>query len=165
VNRRPLPLLLALLTLAACSRPPVQDLAVAAPFRLPDLAGGSFSSSALQGKVVVLDFWATWCGPCIREIPEYTRFWERNRGRGVEVVGVVFDSGEAPEIEEFVREHRIPYRQLLGTDDVLELYGATEGFPTTFVIDESGRIRTRILGALPDKFERLQASVDAALAD
>jgi hypothetical protein len=82
----------------------------------------------------------------------------------VEVVGVVFESGEPKEIQDFVREHRITYRQLLGNDDMAEAFGGNQGFPTTFVIDSSGLIKLTVLGSTPDKFDRLQKAVDQALA-
>ena len=143
---------------------PVTEVRAAPSFDLPDLAGGKVSLAALKGKVVVLDFWATWCGPCLKELPDYAEFWRKNQGKGVEVIGVVFESGEPQEIQDFVRENRIPYRQLLGDDRLQEAFRANQGFPTTFVIDGQGIIRTTILGSTPHKFEKLQQTVDAALA-
>jgi peroxiredoxin len=135
-------LVLGLALAVSCLSPPDEhgELGAAPGFELVDLGGGTLSLAELRGRVVVLDFWATSCGPCIQ-------------------------SGEPAEIEQFVRTHRIPYRQLLGTDELLMDYEATIGFPMTFVIDARGQIRSRTLGSPPRKFERLQQTVDAALAE
>jgi thiol-disulfide isomerase/thioredoxin len=162
--RRVLAALGGLILLTGCGQPPTLAVRPAPPFELADLAGGRANLASFKGKVVVMDFWATWCGPCLAELPDYVAFAERNRARGVEVVGVVFDSGEPREVQDFVREHRVTYRQLLGTDDMAEAFGGNQGFPTTFVIDGDGRIRLTVLGSTPDKFDRLQKAVDQALA-
>ena len=153
------------LLLAACGPAPKASQTKAAPaFDLPDLNGGRVSLASLEGKVLVVDFWATWCGPCITEIPDYAEFWRKNQPRGVEVLGIVMDSGSPDDILDFVREYKIPYRQLLGDDDIAAEFGVNQGFPTTFVIDGEGVIRSKILGSPPTKFDKLQETVDAALA-
>ena len=78
---------------------------------------------------------------------------------------MVCDSGTPQDIQDFVIEHRITYRQLLGDDSTLEAFGVTEGFPTTFVIDREGVIRAKLLGAPPGKFRRARHLVDRALAN
>jgi len=162
--RRLTPLACALSLAAACGPAPKTGQVKAAPaFDLPSLDGGRTTLEGLKGKVVVVDFWATWCGPCIKEIPEYADFYRKNQPRGIEVVGIVMDSGSAQEINDFVREYRIPYRQLVGDDRTSEAWGVNQGYPTTFVIDGKGMIRSKVLGSPPNKFEKLQEVVNAAL--
>lgn len=149
---------------AACGAPPAQINTQAPSFELPNVTGGKTTLASYQGKVVVVDFWATWCTPCIKEIPEYTEFYAKNKARGVEMVGVIFDSGEPAEIQEFLQKTKVAYTQLLGEDDLLDKYQAKQGFPTTFVIGKKGQIVKKILGSPPGKFEGLQKAVEDALA-
>ena len=152
------------LLVASCGAPPSQVNTAAPDFDLPNLAGGKTTLASYRGKVVVVDFWATWCTPCIKEIPEYTEFYAKNKSKGVEMVGVIFASGEPAEIQEFLQKTKVAYTQLLGTDDLLEKYKANQGFPTTFVIGKKGQIVKKVLGSPPGKFEGLQKAVEEALA-
>ena len=79
------------------------------------------------------------------------------------VVGIVMDSGSPDDVLDFVNEYKIPYRQLLGDQEIAAAFGVNQGYPTTFVIDGEGMIRTKMLGSPPTKFEKLQETVDAAL--
>jgi thiol-disulfide isomerase/thioredoxin len=165
MKRRLAPVACTLALLAACGPAPKAGQVKAAPeFDLQSLDGSRTTLDSLKGKVLIVDFWATWCGPCIKEIPEYAEFYRKNQPRGIEVVGIVMDSGSPQEINDFVREFKIPYRQLVGDDKTSEAWGVNQGYPTTFVIDGKGMIRTKVLGSPPDKFEKLQQVVDAALA-
>ncbi len=148
----------------ACGAPPAAVNSQAPAFDLANIAGGRTTLASFQGKVVIVDFWATWCTPCIKEIPEYTDFYAKNKSRGVEMVGVIFDSGDPAEIQAFLQTKKVAYPQLVGQDDLLAKYNANQGFPTTFVIGKKGQIVKKILGSPTGKFEGLQKAVDEALS-
>jgi len=118
---------------------PPNELAGAAPaFTLTNLEGKSISLADFRGKVVVLDFWATWCPPCKREIPDFIDLQKEYGSRGVQIVGIALDEPE--KVRAFAQQNGMNYPVLLGSDEVTMRYGGIEGIPTTFIIDKSGRI-------------------------
>jgi cytochrome c biogenesis protein CcmG/thiol:disulfide interchange protein DsbE len=143
-----------LLAGTACSRHEPARKAVkddkerkAAPdFALKDANGNVVHLSDFKGKVVLLDFWATWCGPCNIEIPWFTEFERRYKDRGFEVLGVSMDDDGWKAVTPFVAEKKINYRVVLGDDKTGDQYGGVEALPTTFVIDRDGRVASVHVG-------------------
>ena len=123
-----------------------KDRKIAPAFELKDAAGKVVRLADYKGKVVVLDFWATWCGPCGIEIPWFVEFQRKYKDRGFEVLGVSMDDDGWKSITPFVAEKKINYRILLGDDKTGDQYGGVEALPTTFVIDRDGRIASVHVG-------------------
>jgi len=115
-------------------------------FELKDASGKTVKLSDYKGKVVLLDFWATWCGPCGIEIPWFTEFQRKYKDRGFEVLGVSMDDDGWKVINPFVAQNKINYRILLGNDTTGDQYGGVEALPTTFVIDRDGKIASVHVG-------------------
>jgi peroxiredoxin len=126
---------------------PSEVTGVAPAFTLTDLEGKPVSLSEFRGKVVVLDFWATWCPPCKREIPDFVDLQKEYGSQGVQIVGIALD--EPDKVKAFARQNGMNYPVLLGTDDVSLRYGGIEGIPTTFIIDKSGKIVNTFEGYRP----------------
>jgi len=119
----------------------------AAPdFALKDANGKVVHLADYKGKVVLLDFWATWCGPCKIEIPWFTDFQRKYKDRGFEVLGVSMDDDGWKSVTPFVQEKKINYRIVMGDDKTGDQFGGLEALPTTFVIDRNGRIASVHIG-------------------
>jgi peroxiredoxin len=109
-------------------------------FALKDANGKTVHLSDYKGKVVLLDFWATWCGPCRMEIPWLKEFQTKFKDRGFEVLGISMDDDGWAAVKPFVRELGINYRIVIGDDTTAQQYGGVDALPTTFVIDREGKI-------------------------
>ncbi len=140
----------------SCSKAPEVSAAVkatkdrkAAPdFTLKDSNGYSVKLSAYRGKIVLLNFWATWCGPCKIEIPWFIDFQQQYKDKGFEVVGVAMDDEGWTAVKPYLAERKVNYRILLGNDEVTTLYGGVDSLPTTFIIDKTGKISSVHIGLI-----------------
>lgn len=122
-------------------------------FTLADVSGKKLSLSEYRGKVVLLDFWATWCTPCKEEVPHFVDMQNRYGGRGLQIVGISMDDDEKP-VRAFQQEFRMNYPVAVGTTQLAEQYGGVLGLPIAFVIDPQGRIVSRYVGQTdPEVFE------------
>ncbi len=109
-------------------------------FSLKDADGKVVHMSDYKGKVVLLDFWATWCGPCKIEIPWFVDLQRKNKDRGFEVLGVSMDEEGWEIVKPFLSDMGVNYRVVIGNDATAQLYGGVDAMPTTFLIDRSGKI-------------------------
>lgn len=124
----------------------LKDRKPAPDFVLKDANGAAVKLSDYKGKVVLLNFWATWCGPCKVEIPWFIEFQQQYKDKGFEVLGVAMDDEGWQAVKPYLTERKVNYRVLLGNDSVTQLYGGVDSLPTTFVIDKEGRIASAHVG-------------------
>ncbi len=125
---------------AASTVKPASQRKPAPDFTLQDSRGAMVKLSSYRGKVVLLDFWGTWCGPCKIEIPWFMEFEQELKPRGFAVLGVSMDDDGWSVVRPYIETRKVNYRIVLGNDKVAGLYGGVDAMPTTFLIDRSGRI-------------------------
>jgi thiol-disulfide isomerase/thioredoxin len=132
-----------------------------APYwQLVTLDGKAIGTEQLKGKVVVVDFWATWCGPCVYKVPGYIALQKKYADRGLVIVGLSVDQQGADLVSNFISKHGINYPVALATTEVINAFGDIEGIPTTLLIDREGNIRHRKAGAKETAdYEKLITSV------
>jgi peroxiredoxin len=127
---------------------------LAPDFSLTDITGQPLKLSDFHGKVVVLNFWATWCGPCRIEIPDFIELQNRYAAQGYTTIGISMDTSPEPVVE-FYKELKMNYPVAVGNDRLGDMYGGMGGLPTTFVIGRDGRIYAKHVGATdPRVFEQ-----------
>ncbi len=132
-----------------------QALPTAPDFTLQGLDGKRYTLSKLRGKVVLLNFWATWCGPCRREIPDLVRIHAKYEAQDFVVLGVSMDDLAPDQIQRFATNYKINYPVLHGPYSELmkiaQAYGGIGAVPTTFLVDRQGKIRARYIGARSER--------------
>ncbi|HTS25829.1 MAG TPA: TlpA disulfide reductase family protein [Bryobacteraceae bacterium] len=138
-------------SVSAASVKPDKDRKDAPDFTLKDADGKVVRLSDYKGKVVLLDFWATWCGPCKIEIPWFVEMQRRNKDKGFEVLGVSMDDEGWDVVKPFLADLGVNYRVVIGNDSTAESYGGVDALPTTFLIDRSGRIAAVHVGLASKK--------------
>jgi thiol-disulfide isomerase/thioredoxin len=128
---------------------PVSDRGKPVKLVLSDIKGSKRQVSEFKGKVVVVNFWATWCVPCKGEMPEFTKAYAAYRDRGVEFLGAANEPRSSrPKVEVFMREYAMQFPVWLEVgDQVLTDFGVGPGIPDTVILDQQGRIAARIVGA------------------
>jgi peroxiredoxin len=182
-------LLLAALFVASCQRSPKADLVrsngqnsssgsaadpdaglkpagkrkPAPTFALKDAGGASVNLVDYKGKVVLVNFWATWCGPCKVEIPWFIEFQEKYKDRDFAVLGVSMDDDGWKSVKPYLAEHKINYPVVIGTQLISDQYGSIDSLPTSFMLDRQGRIAAIHIG-LAEKSE-YQDEITKLLAD
>jgi len=128
-----------------------KDRKKAPEFTLKDSNGTQVKLSDYRGRVVLLNFWATWCGPCKIEIPWFIEFEQKFKDQGFAVLGVSMDEDGWDAVKPYIENRKINYRVLLGDERVGDLYGGIESLPSTFVIDRDGKIASVHIGLVSKK--------------
>ncbi len=133
-------------------------------FKLKLMDGTVVQSKDLAGKIAVIDFWGTWCKPCLAEIPEYNAFYREHKDKGVFFIALAADSGTFAEVRESAKRLRIEYPVAAPSWEELDLFGNIEVFPTTLVFDGQGKLAKEFLGASGGKQRSLREVVGQLLS-
>lgn len=146
------------------ARKPLGVLQDAPEFTIRNVQGGEpITSKDFKGKVVVVDFWATWCVPCKVEIPEYNRIRAKYKDQGVEFLGVTFESSLDDTLD-FIKEYEMKYPVGVATDEIDVALGGHTGLPTTFLIGKDWKVYRKVMGAAPGKIPNIEKDIDELLA-
>ena len=133
-------------------------------FTLKTLDGREVVLSKLKGKVILLDFWATWCGPCRKSIPHLIHLYKVHQNNGLEVIGMNVDKGDVDTVKRFVKSMDIPYSMIPTPEEVSRNFGIT-GLPTTILIDKQGKIREKISGFSTEIRKQMTGKVETLLSE
>jgi len=129
---------------------------------LQDFTGKSVSTDRFKGKILVVDFWATWCVPCIEEVPKFNQLQQKYEAQGVQVIGVTLASGDAKEVKPFVAKNKMKYAIYIGDDD--QVYDLNVvAFPTTYVVTRDMKVFRRYIGTSPGKAAGIEADIQKLL--
>ena len=144
--------------------PPAEELEPAPDFTLNDLEGQPVTLSSYAGKVVILDFWATWCAPCRYEVPHLVELQERFGARGLQVLGVTLDRVQtAGDVDPFSRRYSMNYPILWAETSVLEMYDVLS-IPVTLLITRDGKIYRRFTGFGGNTADKMTSSLQQLLS-
>jgi peroxiredoxin len=129
---------------AACAQTKAEGPVVPAPdFSIQDLQGNTLTLAAYRGKVLVINFWATWCPPCRREIPDLVEAYKELKGEGLEILGLSVDETTAPALLDWTRKNGMNYPIALATREIVAAYEPGDFIPATIIVDRKGNIRFR----------------------
>ena len=124
-----------------------QEGYMAPRFSLRNLKGNMEGLDDHLGKVIVVNFWATWCVPCVKEMPSFENLYRRYRSQGLTLLAVSLDKGDSTKVQEFADKHKLSFPILLDTKGVAEKLYPSFSIPFTYVIDKQGRVVARVDGA------------------
>lgn len=130
---------------------PAQKEAKARDFTVTQVNGETFSLSSHDGKVVMLNIWATWCAPCAEEMPDFVDLYEKYKEQGLVVLGVSIDKQGESVVKPFMEKFNVTYPVVIDRGTILDKYGPTMGIPTTYIIGREGNLEYFAVGALTKK--------------
>jgi len=133
----------------------------AVPWSGRTLDGTPLSAESLRGKVVLVDFWATWCPPCRKAIPDLVALQERFAARGLQVVGISLDEGASSKVASFARANNMNYPVMMGAESSWSAFGRIEAIPTLFILNREGQVVGKHVGHVPLK--QLEAEISALM--
>ncbi|MBO6576224.1 MAG: TlpA family protein disulfide reductase [Rhodothermales bacterium] len=138
-----------------------EQLRPAPEFERPALDGTTYRLADRKGQVVIVNFWATWCGPCIRETPAFVDLANEWQDRPFEIVGVSLDDEGFEVIRPFVERYEVPYPMVLDDGALADEFGGVYAMPSSFILNKEGRIVHRVVGEFP--FEEMRDELEALL--